>query len=384
MTHTISSCKLVAKSRAGTRIYKRSETGTWTYKRQIDGTQRYFPLGYEQKGALELADKIRANLILHPYEDVLEMFHKRKFSLSEDPTPTIGDVEGILKREASALGVKKGTVKDYLDSLKRFARVLTGKKSVQSFNLGQINDRAFRTFKTKALHGITDQAVIASKKRTLNSHLRAIKAVFSEEKNIYDGYSLSFASSIRRQKFYGGLKKQYRLPPVDLIQKTFDLWPKTDGDVHTLLGLALIFGLRRNEIFHCRRSWFDFAGEKARVNIVAEKDFSPKGGHEGHTVGSKLIAKSILNKATGDDYLVKNRADSGRPAFEKALKELRAIGWERPSPLHELRKLFGSYIASTESIYTSQKLLRHADSSTTNESYADLIDDDTIKKLWAA
>ena len=101
-------------------------------------------------------------------------------------------------------------------------------------------------------------------------------------------------------------------------------------------------------------------------------------------MGDKSLAKKILNKALGDDYLIKNRADYGRPAFKEALEELRAVGWQRSKPMHELRKLFGSYVASTESIYTAQKYCRHADSSTTNDLYADLIDDNTVTDLWAA
>ena len=154
--------------------------------------------------------------------------------------------------------------------------------------------------------------------------------------------------------------------------------------MHTLIGIALHFGLRRTEILHMRRSWFDLSGDKARINVVAELDFKPKGGHEGLTMGSKSVAKAILNKASGDDYLIKDRADKGRPAFDATLKVLREIGWERASPLHELRKLFGSYVASTESLYISQKFLRHADASTTNESYADAIVDDKVKNLWVA
>ena len=74
-------------------------------------------------------------------------------------------------------------------------------------------------------------------------------------------------------------------------------------------------------------------------------------------MSSKDVAVAILNKAPGDDYLIEDRADSGRPAFEKTLKALRAIGWDRASPMR-LRKLFGSYVASTESLYISQKFLR--------------------------
>ena len=367
----------------GTRIFKRNRTGTWTYISNIGGQRSYFPLGFDQKEAMELADKIRGHLILFPVQEVLEMFQKKRFSKTKPPTPKLADVVYILEKNRISSGMSKTTLKSYLDGLRKFARMMTGRKDVGDFDLGTITDKMIRDFKTKSLDGITDQALIQSKKRTINSNIRQLKALFSRL-SLFEDYDTEFVEIIRKQEFYKGLKKQYRLPPLDLIQKTFDLWPTTSGDVHTLIGMALHFGLRRGEILHARRSWFDLAGEKARVNILAEMDFRPKGGHEGFSMGTKSMATSILNKASGDDYLLKDRADSGRPAFEGALKALRAIGWERPSPMHELRKLFGSYVASTESIYISQKFLRHADSSTTNESYADVIVDENIKKLWVA
>ena len=385
MPHTISSRNSVARSRSGTRIFRRTEKGSWTYKSQFGGVQNYWPLGTDKKKALELADQIRAHLILNPYQDVLEMYNKKKFAMSKDPTPTISQVVQILKSNRISSGLNKSSVQNYVDGLKRFARVVTGEKDVDDFDLGLINDSLFRNFKSKSLKGLTDQALIAAKKRTINSNIRSMKAIFTRI-SLFDGYNMEFVDSIKRQEFFRGLKKQYRLPSTDLIQKTFDLWPKTVGDTHTLIGLALYFGLRRNEIYHARADWFDLGSgdSRARVNIIAENSFKPKGGHEGFTMGSSSIAKAIINKASGDDYLMSNRADSGNTAFKKCLNQLRAIGWERANPLHELRKLFGSYIASTEGIYISQKFLRHADASTTNESYADAIVDDNIKNLWVA
>jgi integrase len=383
MPHTISSHNSVARSRSGTRIFRRTEKGSWTYKSQFGGVQNYWPLGTEKKKALELADQIRAHLILNPYQEVLEMYNKKKFATSKDPTPTISQVVQILKDNRISSGVGERCLKNYADGLKRFARVVTGEKEVDGFDLGKLNDNMFRDFKLKSLRGITDQALIASKKRTLNSIIRGMKAVFTRL-SIFEGYNLEFVDCVKRQEFFRGLKKQYRLPALDLIQKTFDLWPKTDGDTHTLIGLALYFGLRRNEIYHARADWFDLGSgdSRARVNIVSENSFKPKGGHEGFTMGSSSIAKAIINKALGDDYLIGNRVDKGNTAFKKCLDQLREIGWERANPLHELRKLFGSYIASTEGIYISQKFLRHADASTTNDSYADAIVDEDIKSLW--
>lgn len=385
MPHTISSRRSVARSRSGTRIFRRTEKGSWTYKSQFNGQQKYWPLGTDRKKALELADTIRAHLILHPYNEVLEMFNRKKFALSKDPTPTLSQVVNLLQENRISSGLSQNSVQSYTDALRRFIRVVTGEKDVEGYDLGLINNSLVNEFKFKCLKGVTDQGLIASKKRTINSIIRAMKAVFTRP-SIYEGYNLEFVDCIKNQEFYRGLKKIYRLPPLELIQKTFDLLAKSDGDIHTLLGLALHFGLRRNEIFHARRSWFDFESDpsRARLNIYAELKFKPKGGHEGFTMGAAPNAKAILNKAAGDDYLIKHRANQGLSIFKKCLNELRDIGWERSNPLHELRKLFGSYIASTESIYISQKFLRHADASTTNDSYADAIIDDKIKNLWVA
>lgn len=385
MKHSTCSRQTVAKSRSGARIIKRSEKGSWTYKCYVSRKQKYFPLGYDKKKALDLADQIRAHLVIYPFEDVLKMFNTKKFEKSKNPSPKILDLEKALYENQISSGMELKTVKGYLDAIKKFARVITETNDVMDFDLGQIDHEMFRLFKSKCLAGITDQAKILERKRTLNSNIRQIKSIFSRME-IFKEFDMKFVDCVKEQEFYRGLKKQYRLPSSELIQKTFDLWHKTSGDVHTLIGMALHFGLRRNEILHLRRSWFDLGseGDKARVNILAEKNFKPKGGHEGFTKGSKDMAIAILNKASGDDYLIKNRADRGRPAFEAALKELRTIGWDRASPMHELRKLFGSYIASTESLYISQKFLRHADASTTNESYADAIVDDEVKNLWSA
>lgn len=374
---------LKAVSSKGTRIYKRSARGTWTYKTEMGGKVRYFPLGFEKKEALDLADTIRGHAMLYPIKEVLDMFQKKQFAKEKAPSPLLEEVVEILEESRISSGMAKNTLKAYCDTLRAFARNVTGEKKVDDFDLGDITDTLIRKWKTGHLKDLKDEALIASRKRTLNSKMRQLKSLFSRP-SLFESYDMDFVEVLKSQEYFRGLKKQYRLPPLDLIQRTFDLWPTTEGDVHTLIGIALHFGLRRNEILHLRRSWFNLDGERARIDVKAELDFRPKGGHEGLTMGSKDVAKAIMNKASGDDYLIEDRADSGRPAFEKALKALRKIGWDRASPMHELRKLFGSYIASTESLYISQKFLRHADASTTNDSYADAIVDEKVKNLWVA
>ena len=71
-------------------------------------------------------------------------------------------------------------------------------------------------------------------------------------------------------------------------------------------------------------------------------------------------------------------------AFEPLIADLRALGWDRNSPLHECRKLYGAFLATTDSLYKAQKCLRHSSPQITSDTYADIIVSDKILKCWAA
>ena len=199
----------------------------------------------------------------------------------------------------------------YRQGLTGLIKKVIGETPGDDFDLGQINEEFLRKYKKLSFEGLTDQAAIASRKRSVNSRLRQVKAIFARPK-LFKNFDMEFADIIRDEEFYQKLKKQYTLPPESLIAATFELFNDSKGDIYTLLGLSLHFGLRRNEAFHCRRDWFDLSEDRARINIVADREFRPKGGHEGFTLGNKDIANSILNKASGDDLLISSRADYGR------------------------------------------------------------------------
>jgi len=377
--------KSVTKSRTprGALITKRTPKGSWTFRTAVNGRDKYFALGYDKNEALALADQIRGHLLLHPFEEVLKMFKKKAFSKTKDPVPTVGKFWDRYEEFTKANGLSATTVKDYKDAFKSIYRKVLGTKKVDDFLVDKFDFQFWMEYKRIQLAPLTDEAKIASRMRTLNSKLTKVCALFKQPK-IYDGLDISFSTDIKDLSKFGGLKKQYRLPSTDLIEKTFNLWENSKGDTYMLLGLILHFGLRRSEAFHARSDWFNMTTDVARMSITRELDFRPKGGHEGYTQGDKVVAASLLNKAPKGEYLIEDRADSGRAVFTPVVKALREIGWDRQLPLHECRKLFGSFISTTESIYTSQKYLRHSSVETTNESYSDLITDPKILSLWAA
>lgn len=382
MTHHIRRYKTGTTPR-GTQIYQRSKSGIWTYKSQVGGKSTYFPLGYDKTEALKLADKIRASLVLLPMDEVLNQFQKKAIAKERPDPPTLGQILETLDQNQLTMGIKDSTKDSYQVAIRSIVKRVTGlsdKSLVDSFDMSKINVDFIRKYKHIQLEGVVGANQLKSRKRSINSRLRQVKALFNHD--IFKKYDMRFAQNFADDKFFKKVKKQYRLPSVDLIEKTFDLWSDTDGDTYIILGLGLNFGLRRSEMLHCRRDWFNLRGDKARIDIFADRGFDPK-GFEGYTQGSKQVAKLILNKAS-DDYLLHNRANLARTSFDNTLAMLRDIGWDRQCPLHECRKLFGSYIASTENLFISQKYLRHSDAQTTSESYADALTDEDTIKLWAA
>jgi integrase len=155
-----------------------------------------------------------------------------------------------------------------------------------------------------------------------------------------------------------------------------------DTDSHIVLNLALNFGLRRNEIFNSRRAWIEIPDKgPARVGVFSERSFHVKSGEDGYAFGSAVSARKLLELSEGFDYLVSSR--NPRTCLDPVVADLRGIGWgDKCKPLHECRKLYGSYLATTQSLYYAQKSLRHASAMTTNDFYADLMTDDSVISLW--
>ena len=237
MNHTPPSHKLdtslKARTKTGTRIYRRSKKGGWNFKAMAEGKIRYFPLGLDKSKALDLADQIRAHLILHPFREVQEMFNKKAFALDKPKPPTLGQCLEALEMNQISAGITDTTLRGYKQAITGLIKKVIGKTPDDSFDLSLINEEFIRKYKNQQLTGLSDEAKIASRKRSINSRMRQVKAIFSRPK-IFKDYDMDFAEIIRAEEFYKKLKKQYRLPAEDLIKKTFDLFAESEGDLYTM------------------------------------------------------------------------------------------------------------------------------------------------------
>jgi integrase len=148
--------------------------------------------------------------------------------------------------------------------------------------------------------------------------------------------------------------------------------------------LALGAGLRANEIDKARWSWVKFDREgNPFLEIRDEADFKPKGGSLRMVpLDPKIYRELEANRDFASPYLLGGHASKSqkgwgyrsRETFRVSSDWLRAHGVSpnelRGNPLHDLRRQFGSTVASQFGLFYAQKMLGHASPNTTSAYYA--------------
>ena len=370
------------KTRQGVRLYRMSPNAPWTYRKHKNGRNHYFQLGFDRAEARKVANEIHNFLYFQTVENAMAKFQPGKKIPGSKGIPTFGDVIDRMKEVAPVSGIAKRTLNAYVGALKLFARVAhpstPDEKSVKA-HLSDLIPELVIKVRRELLEGVNDEDVRRSKMRTANSLQRNCAACFGRTFRPHmTEFDLSCVREFLDVPLLSRLQKRDELPSSDLIKKTFELYDDYEGYEKVMLGLALFFGMRRDEIFHCRKSWF-MLEDKAFIKIRADKKFRPKAGVSGMTWGRLEVAERLL-ELSGKDYVIPIR--KRRSTAKKVVSDLRGVGWKRRSPLHECRKLYGSYLANKDSLYAAQKALRHASPQVTSDSYADIMLDNSVTELW--
>lgn len=376
------------RTKRGNRIFKKNPTSKgWTFMKQVNGRRYYFPLGVILSDAKTLADEIDAFAYLNPISDVVNKFRPNGLRVGNDISHnvTFGDVAQRYRLLApSECGVEPTTIKTYLLVLNKVIREVTGRDS-EKFYVSDFSPAIISEFKRKRLDGVTDYDKRISIKRTINSYIRQIRGIFSKRAlKLYKDFDVSaVVETLNDFDPYDKVGVKYKLPSYDLIAKTHKLLDYYDSntDRYIALALALHFGLRRKEILNAKRSWFTKVNSQIKIAVFTDETFRVKSGEDGYAFGSSVIGEKILSMSDGFDCLI---TGGERHVLDPVLQDLRRIGWDREKPLHECRKLYGSYWASKEGLYFAQKTLRHSTPLTTNDYYADLIDQEDVMELWSA
>ncbi len=378
-------------TKKGNRVYKRNKDAkNWSFKVVQNRKATYFNIGRDLSIAKKMADEIDAYLVFNSMEDTILKYNPNKLKGKTAPatgvliSPTLGEIIDFLEVNKNLVGIEHRTFQCYRRGLYRITGL--SDEEARALPLKKLTKKMIRDVKAESVHGIYDKVTLSEKKRSYNTLLKNAKSVFSNTAMAYypDNWSFEGLSYLRKEIFFNRVKKDYTLPETGLIKDTFDLMNTFTGDQFVIMAMALHFGMRRKEIFYAKRKWFDIDSERCAVCIEAEGNFKPKGGLGGYTAGSTGWGSKILDESDGFEFLVTDRSRGAEKTMKKVTDAMRSIGWTRQSPLHELRKLYGSYLATTKGLYVAQSYLRHTSPSVTSQYYAKLMPSKDLLACWAA
>jgi integrase len=372
--------------------------------------QYYFPLGSKVAEGLRKADDIKHDLRGGMTIDQVREKHHPAQASHGIHDPTVDELLAIYKQAyASILGQSVSTYKNYSYALRWFASRLTGKDTDQ---VGDVRLSKFLAIPLLCVkQEFTSDLIcddLVSAKISFNTYLGQLKGLFKKSSRntlalLFKRENLNVCFDRLMQELdhidpYPKAKKVWKGIQERFISKIMSaIRTCPDVNIRTACTLALHAGLRKNEIRHARFDWMAYKTDPIETHhlmwVVMGNGFTPK-GREGHTLIHKKVWDRMVKGMAGNlvfevsgqwagrkEFLVSNPTDN---FFKKVNAFLRTCcpNWHPDKPLHELRRLFGCYVANRHNLFLAQQYLRHADPKTTYDSYANITLSEDCLKLW--
>src|SRR5260221_8128534 len=372
-----------------------SELSHWFVKLSRHGRRHSFDLGTHVKAdAAKRAREIYLSLHANGWEVTLSNFSG---GVSSGPPVTICQ---YIERVGQNLAGKRRSVSDYCQVLRRVAADINGvpkpgrkfeseqfKTAVQRINnlkLSTLTREKILAWRKAFVHAAGDDPLAQRSARTsANSYIRALKALFGKDNLGQDRLELlglqDWENPVARIKLYekGDTRFKSTIDPVKLFK---DGLAELSQEELKALVLGLACGARRNEIDKLEWSAIDWG--KSQLHIGVTNYLKPKSDKG---VGDIDLDPEILAlfrgwraKANGEFILESDqkprlnlthahyRCES---TFIRLTEWLKSKGMTSRTPIHSLRKMFGSLLCDRYGIWAASTGLRHSDIKITSEHY---------------
>lgn len=380
------------------------EVKDWYVRMSFKGRREIFNLGTANKAsASRQARDIYLSLQAEGWIETVAKYKGKSLEDAKKVNCTVGDfLEGI--RSTSEL--KPKTFADYAKSFRQIVAQIKGVKSdkdkfnphtggrdkwlakVDSVKLESITPAKVQRWKLQFLkeHGSNAERQ-RSAKNNVNSIMRQAKTLFSPKHTRFLPLEMPSPLPFEGVEFFPRQSMRYQssIDVEQLVQDAASELGEGKADKQEqfkVFVLAVMAGLRRNEIDALEWSAFDF--DNGVLRIQATEFFQPKSED---SLGEVDLDEEIVSvfrgfraKASGA-FVIESKTPprvgisytSYRcEKIHKALIAwLRAKGVTARKPIHELRKEFGSLIANSDGIWAASRALRHADISITSQHYLD-------------
>ena len=380
---------------------KLKTSGLYVIQIEHGGRRTTFPTGCSNRRAAAVrAREIDRVILAEGWEAALSRYKK---SARRACPMTVGE---YLQMAEKCLDVRPRTFGGYARALRKIASDTMGYTEagterfdyqrggrqkwldkVNAVRLATLTPEKIKAWKARFLEAAkSDSRKLRSARISANSFIREARALFSQE--VLKHVDLKGLDQLPFEGIGTGerLRMRYRSQIGDFEGLVADacreLNSQENRETFKAFLLAALAGLRRNEIDLLEWSSFDF--ERGLLRIEATKYFAGKSDSAlgDIPIDTELVAAFRGFKAqAGGDFVLEsdlkprlNRAYSRyrcERTFDALVKWLRAKGIKSNSPLHTLRKEFGSAMARRFGIFAASAALRHSDITVTREHYID-------------
>ncbi len=413
--NTINEYRHVTRNGKGAVIYRKYSKlpdGTLAYDqyytRRIvrNKKQYYFKLATTVRDAEKRSNEIDTFLKdpMNSIHDAIEKFNPDKAERLSACNIMVSDLVKSHEDAEPALEIKEDTALHYRTSMMRIVRVVEAYRTkqerpgavsykdamleVSKFPVSQLNARFISDLKMAEMKSTGGSLIEQTKvKRRLNSVLADARSLLSDaamEEYRAAGLELPDMDPFMKTAIYKRVsKKRYRLPDIEVIETIqSDMHElREDMNAYRMYLLAMGAGLRKAEILNCRKDWIA-GGDQPTVRLNVTDDWEQKGHGESVVELCEWAYKELSNCMTDDERVIVGTVTDREDTARYLCKWLRSKGLDRHKPVHELRMLYGSWVANRFGLFVAQKRLRHKDAQVTSDSYTDLITDENILKFW--
>jgi hypothetical protein len=369
----------------------------WAIQIQHRGRRHKWSLETDNRDAAAAkAKKLFLFIQANGWEAALAEF--RATSTAKKTDATVGDLLEELRDKSDA---KPKTLEGYAVALRKIVSDIIGqphgrgggrkkreqwRNKVHAVRLSRLTPSKVQKWKIDFVaRAGTDPIKQRAARISANAFLRRAKSLFSTELTRHlEEVQLSKPFPFDGVEFYKRTSMKYRstFDVFGLIKDAKNELAESKPEQFKILLLAVMAGLRRKEIDTLE--WLAFRWETSVIRIEPTRWFHPKSED---SIGDIEVDSELLElfrgyyaKAKGPFVIesdVDPRLDTGwehyrcTSIFKGLIAWLRKKGVTTNTPLHTLRKEFGSRIAAEHGIYAASRLLRHADIQTTASHYLD-------------
>lgn len=375
---------------------KKRQVQDWSVKIQHAGRRETFPLATPNKtAAAAKAKDIYLCLLGQGWEAARTQFKKK--GPGKSSVVTVGE---FIDSARPKFGGRTKTFDDYARAFRTIVADIFGidgakekfdyrsggrdgwLQKIHKVKLADVTPERIQKWKIAFIRRAGDDPRRTRAARiSVNSLMRQAKSLFAPDLLKFVPIDVGLTKPFDGIKFEPRQSMRYQsgFDIQELIQQAQKELPVEQFKIFLLASMA---GLRRNEID--KLLWDAFRWDNGLIRIGATAHFHPKSED---SIGDVEIDAEVLQlfrgyraRATGEfvvESAVAPKTGTGyshyrcQELFDALVQWLREHGVDTTTPLHTLRKEFGSQICARDGIYAASTALRHADIAITSQHYLD-------------